>query len=618
MRRKILLIEPNYKNKYPPMGLMKISTYHKRLGDEVTFYKGDSQNFITEEIYSELLIKLTNNDRNVDWTEYKKIILAYIKRGFEKDLNVLLKLSLDSIILENLKFYREYYKKKKYFDDPKWDRICITTLFTFHWKQTVETINFFKKLCKSEKEVWVGGIAASVVPKEIENETGIYPHVGLLDKSGEMDDNNIVIDHLPLDYSILKEIDYEYPENNGYYAYMTRGCINKCHFCVVPKIEPGFNSFISIKEQIEYVKDKFGEKRNLLLLDNNVLASEKFNDIIDEIKVCGFDGKTKYVAPNEYELDIKGLKSNYNDKGYIRSIIKQYKNLINKTNEIEQEIMYSKLSENKLLSINTAKKENMLELDDYFKPFFKKLYANRPKIRHVDFNQGIDARLVTEDKMRKLAEIPISPLRIAFDSWKYKDIYEKAIRIAANTSIRIMSNYLLYNDGDKPIDLFYRLRMNISLCEELNINIYSFPMKYHPIQDPKYFRDRSYIGKHWNRKFIRSIQAILNATKGKVGRGRSFFEEAFGHNEEEFTKLLHMPETLIVYRFFYKNNGITAKWWEDFNNLNSEKLDTLKEIIYKNEFDDIEKLTDDKEILKVLGYYKIRREDAEKEMELSE
>ena len=35
MNKNILLVEPAYNNPYPPLGLMKISTWHKRKGDEV-------------------------------------------------------------------------------------------------------------------------------------------------------------------------------------------------------------------------------------------------------------------------------------------------------------------------------------------------------------------------------------------------------------------------------------------------------------------------------------------------------------------------------------------------------------------------------------------------------
>ena len=39
--RNILLIEPDYKNKYPPLGLMKIAAFHKNiLHDNVRFTKG--------------------------------------------------------------------------------------------------------------------------------------------------------------------------------------------------------------------------------------------------------------------------------------------------------------------------------------------------------------------------------------------------------------------------------------------------------------------------------------------------------------------------------------------------------------------------------------------------
>ena len=167
------------------------------------------------------------------------------------------------------------------------------------------------------------------------------------------------------------------------------------------------------------------------------------------------------------------------------------------------------------------------------------------------------------------------------------------------------------NYKDKPLDLYYRMKLNVELCEELGISIYSFPMKYHPISDPNYFRNRDFIGKHWNRKFIRAIQAVLNSTKGKIGKSKSFFYKAFGANENDFETLLYMPETMIIYRNHFEKNGQVFQWHENFSNLSEDKLTQLKEIVGKNDFSNIESLTNDDDILKVLFYYTIKRNDVE-------
>lgn len=214
--------------------------------------------------------------------------------------------------------------------------------------------------------------------------------------------------------------------------------------------------------------------------------------------------------------------------------------------------------------------------------------------------------------MAKLAEIPVKPVRIAFDHWKLHKIYERAVRTAVAAGHMNLSNYILYNFEDKPLELYWRLKLNVDLCEELGASIYSFPMKYHPIKDPNYFSNRDYIGKHWNRKFIRTIQAILNSTKGKVGKGYEFFCKAFGATDEEFIKLLYMPEAMIIYRLYFEEIGVTDRWWHDYSQLTDEEKEIINPIIESNDFSSFDDQDINTNVLKVLQYYKITREDAEK------
>lgn len=616
MKRKVLLVEPNYKNKYPPMGLMKIATYYRNLGDDITFFKGDLSDLVLNNTYDLLLEKLYANKSDVFWEKYKPLICDYLKKGKKDTFNELKNIDSNPIILELFRYYRKYFRNKDYFkpENRIYDRIGVTTLFTFYWDITIDTINFVKKLCKDDTEIMVGGVMASILPDKIEEATGIRPFVGTLSQPGILDDNDIIIDTLPLDYSILEEIDYEYPANNGYLAYMTRGCINKCKFCAVPKLEPEYKSYLPIAKQIQITTERFGGKKDLLLLDNNVLASCQFNQIIDEIKAAGFDRNNTYVQPNLYEIAIKNIKSGYNEKGFIRSVVKQCKQLILKYGDELQEV-YDLLDMKYLLEYYTAKKEAVLDTYEILKPWFEKFYTKKPTKRFVDFNQGIDSRLITDDNMEKLFEIPIKPVRIAFDHWKLHDIYEKAVRTAVKHGHKNLSNYVLYNFEDKPLELYKRLKLNVDLCDELNVSIYSFPMKYHPIEDPAYFSNRNYIGKYWNRKFIRTIQAILNSTKGKVGKGKSFFYKAFGKDEKEFEKLLYMPEAMIIYRMFFEENGMVDDWWNAFQNLSESQRITAKKIIESNNFSDYEKKINDTDVLNVLEYYRIKREYAEKNMQ---
>lgn len=502
---RVLLVEPNYKNKYPPMGLMKISTYHKMLGDEVRFVKGV--------------------DPNVD--------------------------------------------------AAVWDRIYITTLFTFDFSISAETILHYMRLVDDVSSLYVGGIMASLMPESIVEATGIdRSHIltGLFTDTSVVGDNNdINVDQLPLDYDILEDVNYKYPAGDNYFAYTTRGCPNHCSFCAVPILEPNFHVTNNIVEQIKVIDQKYGPKQHLLLLDNNVLNTPNLESLVDDLCAAGFGRGAKYVDPGTYNIVMmryhNGDRAEFLDKKMI-AYLDKFKKRIKSPEKLDTFLQ---------IVIGAEDAEDyagyMLEHEDELSPIVEKYRSKTLKARYLDFNQGVDGRKINDDNMTQLARLAIKPLRIAFDDIKLKDTYCAAVRTAHRHGIKEISNYILFNYKDKPEDLYERLKINIELNRELGIQIFSFPMKYSPINRT----DRSYIGVNWTKKSIRAISAILQVTKGVVAAGSDFFYKAFGNTLEEYFELLAMPRELIMFRHHFEENGTTAAWKKLYQAMSDEQKKELME-----------------------------------------
>ncbi len=605
MPRNILLIEPNYKNKYPPIGLMKISTYHKELGDKVSFFKGELKDFAIELKLKNCLSKLSRIVRNYNWQQHEQEIVKYLATKRKAPL-----ISILSHVDETYKVKVSEALKQCAITLPKdtWDRIYVSTLFTFYWDITIKTIEFTKELMTDTSNIYVGGVMATLLKEEIKATTGITPLTGLLDKPGILDaGNKLIIDELPLDYSILDEIDYKYPTNSAYFTFMTKGCTRKCAFCSVPKLEPTYKDKIETIDKFKHVNDKFGEQRNLLLMDNNVLASPRFAEIIQEIKDMGFDRSSYYNEPNQLDIAIKNLKESYNDKAYLPKAVSYILSLEEKLKG-DALIEYKQLLNTYNLDKPNIKKADVIKIHREIKDYYEKARPKKKLTRYVDFNQGTDARYVTDENMRLMSEIPIRPLRIAFDNIGIKQVYINAVELAAKYGIDNLSNYILYNFHDKPEDFYERLRINVDLGKRLNIKIFSFPMKYIPLFGEE-AKHRKYIGSKWNRKFIRAIQSILNATKGIVAPGFDFFEMAFGRDINEFMELLWMPETYIINRLYFINNGMVDQWRNDLNDLDELELVYAREIIKDSIFSNINELTTNPKILRLLSHYVFTKDD---------
>lgn len=488
--KKILLIEPDYANKYPPLGLMKLAQYHGPRGqqDVVRFIKGC--------------------DASVEQTA--------------------------------------------------WDRIYVTTLFSFEYPRISETIDFAIRVARGQtSRVFVGGIAASLMHQRFVEEPrwgGVRFIQGLLDGppasalqldsfSQELysdDHSGTPIETLTPDYDILKHVDYKYPVSDAYFLYASRGCIRKCHFCGVPKLEGAMRENDSITATVREIEQFYGPKKDLIFMDNNVVASSRYKEIISEIRDLGF---------------ARGAK------------LSRHGRLIN---------------------------------------------------RRVDFNQGVDARILAKDPMylREMATVAISPLRIAFDHLGLKKPYELSIRFAHEFGLDRLSNYMLYNFHDTPLDLYERMVLNIELNEELGIRIWSFPMRYQPTDRP----DRTFVGEHWSRYELRSLQIILQATRGVVSGEPDFFRHAFGESAAAFHDLLLRPHHFTFNRDWYENgpgNAEFSSFADAYRLLSQSQRAELRNLVSGVDprgFAVLPERTADSRIADILRFYIAPAKEAEQEI----
>lgn len=400
---RILLVEPDYKAKFPPLGLARLSSFHKNRGDDVAFVRGMS---------------------------------------------------------ERLPF-------------SKFDRIYISSLFTYELPKTVATLKYYSKYVENPFEnLIVGGIGATLLPEYITRNITCKVIIGPLDQSGLLGLGEPPIAGFIPDYEMFDNAEFHYLPDSAYFVRVTQGCIRKCNFCAVPIIEPEFGYLGRVTEQVKTIEMKFGVKRDLVIMDNNILAVDRFPDVVEELVLLGFNSGAHLFG----------------------------------------------------------------------------------KARRVDFNQGLDARLVTEKLALLLEKLCVSPIRLAFDNDSTEVAYRNAVQLLANKGLRSFTTYVMYNFLDNPESFYHRLSVNLELSSELGINVTGFPMRYVPIDDVA----RHYISPHWTWKYLRGVQCILNATHGMVSPNPEFFFHSFGKSSSEFIENISMPDEYIIYR---SKNIIQAEEW---------------------------------------------------------
>lgn len=258
--------------------------------------------------------------------------------------------------------------------DTEPTRIYLSSLFTYSWKPVHDAAAFYRD---HYPNAWIelGGVYATLMPE----------HARLADVSRVHEGLMVEADGYRPDYDLV-------PSWQSSIMFGTRGCIRKCAFCAVPKLEG------KVSGPAQSVKGLIDPRhKEVVLWDNNVLGVPNWRELVDELAEVG-------------------LK--------------------------------------------------------------------------VDFNQGLDARLIDVDVAHKLRKLKINPVRMAYDIPSEKRALERAVPALAEAgfSRRKMHVYTLYNFRDSPEEFLGRV------IDLLRLGVVSYPMRYEPLNS---LVKNKFISPHW-------------------------------------------------------------------------------------------------------------------------
>ena len=255
----ILLVEPAYYTRYPPLGLLKLASYHRVEGDSVELIRGCS------------------------------------------------------------------------FPDRKPDKVYVTSLFTWGWKEVWEAVRYYKGLFPIA-EICLGGIYASLIPEHAKLSGADYVHVGLFQEAEDL---------MPA-YNLL-------PQWHWSIMFASRGYPNHCPYCAVPRLEGELHALKSNVKPFVYP----GHKR-IIFWDNNILAAPNWKSIVMEIMELGIEADfnqgldasfiTPEVAETLSKMKMPCIRLSYDYKGkgrYVKRAIESIKSCGIRGREIIVFVLYN-------------------------------------------------------------------------------------------------------------------------------------------------------------------------------------------------------------------------------------------------------------------------------------